>query len=117
MMAERQRTRYRALPIASVIFRILAYVVIVVGVITAIAAPFAVVGLAAQITAVIGILLATLVQAVLYFALSDIINAILEIDENTFQTRQMMQRAEMPAAPLRAVGGETPEERRRAAEG
>jgi hypothetical protein len=105
MRAEKAESRFRSLSIISVVFRVLGYIAVVFGILAAIIAPFTVVGIGAQITAVVGILLAAFIQTIIYFALSDIINAILEIDNTTMSMRRELRQG-MPAAPLKAVEGE-----------
>lgn len=102
MRMENAETRFRSLSIISILFRVLGYIVIVFGVLAAIVAPFTIIGIGAQITAVIGILLATFIQVIIYFALSDIINAILEIDNTTISMRREIRQT-IPVAPLKEV--------------
>lgn len=100
----REERRYPALSTISVAFRILAYVVGVLGVITAIFAPFTLAEpFITELGAVIGILLITLLQAFIYYAIGDYLQVIMDIEYNTFKTNQTIeQQAGMPPAARRA---------------
>lgn len=94
--------RFPALMTISTIFKIIAVVVAIVGVIAAFGSLFtlAAVAVLTRFGAFIGILFATAIQTLIYWAIGDFLAVFVSIEHNTYMTQQAMtQKKEMrPAA-------------------
>lgn len=87
-----QERRYPALTGTTVLLKAFAIFIAVVGVIAAITTPFTLqAGFVTEFAAVIGVLLSALIPALLLYAIADLILVVIDIEHNTYQTREMMQ--------------------------
>ncbi|MHB8842615.1 MAG: hypothetical protein ACYC56_12670 [Candidatus Aquicultor sp.] len=102
---QREANRYPALLTYRVLLQVLAAIIIIVGVVSAIAYPFTVsAGFLTDLVAIVGILLGAAIPALFLLAVADLILVAADIEYNTFQASQQVKAA--PTMP--------PEERRAA---
>lgn len=96
----RRERRYPALEIVSVLLKVLAVIVAVIGIITAIAAPFTTTAtFVAELGLVISILLVAAFQALVLYAIAELILVVIDIEHNTYLSSEAVQpRPERPKA-------------------
>jgi hypothetical protein len=88
----RETSRFPGLSVISTALKVLAYIVAIIGIITAIAIPFTTAApFLAELGLIVGVLLAAFIQAIIYYALGDYLQVIMDIEYNTFNTNRMLQ--------------------------
>ncbi|HEY3375539.1 MAG TPA: hypothetical protein VGK02_10865 [Candidatus Aquicultor sp.] len=98
-MEEEQQPRYGALIIASTFLMALGYIVIAIGVFAVFVTPLLVTGLSAQLFAISGIVIITVIQALLFFSLGQVIQLVMDIDDNLIV---VLQHLRQPSAAAQA---------------
>lgn len=100
MMREEMEPRFPALMAISAIFKVLAIVAAIIGVITAIGFLFTTAAAFTKLVTFVGLLVGTFIQAILFWAASDFLILLISVEHNTFLTKESVQtRGEMrPAA-------------------
>lgn len=94
---QREVSRYPGLSIISQTLKVFAWVFGVIGIAYAIASPFYVSGtFFSELSLVVGILVVTALQAIILYAIGDYLKVVMDVEYNTNQTNQMLQRTGIP---------------------
>lgn len=92
--------RFRALRIISTVFRVLAWVVLAAGAVSAISTPFvSTLTPLATLGVFLGSLILTAINVLVLFALAEVINLAISIEDNTYHMREELgKESRMPKA-------------------
>ncbi len=90
--------RFTALRIISVALKVVAVIVAIVGVISAFGALFTTLTVLAKFGAFIGLLVTAAVQVFLLWAGAELITLLIQLERNTYETKEALTRSTMRAA-------------------